>query len=540
MSGAEFETGLHYPIKLSELPATWSFGYVEEFSKLIESGFACGAHNQTGAGVQHLRPMNITSKGVIDLGDARHVPADFNPKRLQEGNVLFNNTNSPALVGKTAHVGPSSSGKAYSNHMTRVVFGEPVDSQFAARQLNFLFTVGYFLHRCVKHVNQASISSRELGRTVPLVVPPLAEQKRIVAKIEELFSELDAGEASLRRARRQLGVYRQSLLKQAFEGKLTAPWRAQHPDLLESPDQLLARIQSERQARYQQQLKEWETAVKTWEKGGKKGKRPAKPSEPSTFDRKALKAHDDILTPSEWAAELVGNCPTDSLIGLVRSAAEQHTGPAGFSYIKMDRIDMLGNVNLSPDVFVECADDEVERFALHAGDILFNTRNSVELVGKTGIVRRDPESPTVFNNNLMRIRLPDCLDPVFVGFQLCSQPFRQRMEKAKKATTSVAAIYAKDFWPLPLVVCSLPEQQEIVRLLDAQFSVIEQTEREIDAALKRSEALRQSILKKAFTGQLVPQDPTDEPVSALLSRIRMEREAVAESPRKAYATKRTI
>jgi len=70
----------------------------------------------------------------------------------------------------------------------------------------------------------------------PFPLPPLAEQKRMVSKIEELFSELDAGEESLRRARRQLGVYRQSLLKQAFEGKLTAPWRKQNPHLLESPD----------------------------------------------------------------------------------------------------------------------------------------------------------------------------------------------------------------------------------------------------------------------------------------------------------------
>ena len=73
---------------------------------------------------------------------------------------------------------------------------------------------------------------------------------------------------------------------------------------------------------------------------------------------------------------------------------------------------------------------------------------------------------------------------------------------------------------VPVAFPTLPEQQEIVRLLDEQFTAIEQNEREIDAALKRSAALRQSILKKAFTGQLVPQDPTDEPAAALLERIR--------------------
>jgi type I restriction enzyme S subunit len=69
-------------------------------------------------------------------------------------------------------------------------------------------------------------------------------------------------------------------------------------------------------------------------------------------------------------------------------------------------------------------------------------------------------------------------------------------------------------------LCSLPEQQEIVRLLDEQFEAIERNERELDAALQRSEALRQAILKKAFSGRLVPQDPADEPASTLLARLR--------------------
>jgi type I restriction enzyme S subunit len=198
----------------------------------------------------------------------------------------------------------------------------------------------------------------------------------------------------------------------------------------------------------------------------------------------------------------------------------------------MDRVDMIGNVDIAPEVFVTCTPDEMDRFALRKGDVLFNTRNSVELVGKVGIVRRDPESPTVYNNNLMRLRFPDCFDPVFVGLQLCAKPFRQRMERVKKATTSVAAVYGKDFWPLPLVVPSLPEQQEIVRLLDEQFEAIERNERELDAALKRSEALRQSILKRAFSGRLVPQDPADEPAQELLARLRTERTGAVTTPRR--------
>jgi len=92
----------------------------------------------------------------------------------------------------------------------------------------------------------------------PINLPPLSEQHRIVAKIEELFSELDKGIEALKTARAQLKVYRQALLKNAFEGKLTAQWRAENQDKLETADALLKRIQQERAQRYQQQLAEWE------------------------------------------------------------------------------------------------------------------------------------------------------------------------------------------------------------------------------------------------------------------------------------------
>ena len=95
------------------------------------------------------------------------------------------------------------------------------------------------------------------------------EQRRIVAKIEELFSELDKGVESLKTARGQLNVYRQAVLKHAFEGKLTAQWREENEDKLETPEQLLARIKQERETRYERQLKEWKAAVRTWEECGK-------------------------------------------------------------------------------------------------------------------------------------------------------------------------------------------------------------------------------------------------------------------------------
>ena len=114
---------------------------------------------------------------------------------------------------------------------------------------------------------QVLISTIYDGTSIEGMPLPAAamNRRRIVAKIEELFSELDKGIESLKAARAKLNVYRQAVLKQAFEGKLTAQWREENKDQLETPEQLLARIKQEREARYEQQLKEWKAAVKEWE-----------------------------------------------------------------------------------------------------------------------------------------------------------------------------------------------------------------------------------------------------------------------------------
>lgn len=96
------------------------------------------------------------------------------------------------------------------------------------------------------------------------------------------------------------------------------------------------------------------------------------------------------------------------------------------------------------------------------------------------------------------------------------------MERIKKSTTSVAAVYGKDLWPIPLIVPSMAEQAEIVRTLDEKVSVVDVSLSELEAHFARISALRQSILKKAFSGQLVLQDSTEEPASALLARLREE------------------
>jgi type I restriction enzyme S subunit len=162
--------------------------------------------------------MNITRDGKVDLSDARYV-ADESDRRIEFGDVLFNNTNSPALVGKTAWI-DSTDPSAYSNHMTRLRPPEGLYGKFLAVQLHHLWSCGYFKTVLNNHVNQASVASTTLLQT-SIVVPPLAEQHRIVAELDKQIARIEAGESALEDAQ---------VLLTEFEASLLARATKQHPD----------------------------------------------------------------------------------------------------------------------------------------------------------------------------------------------------------------------------------------------------------------------------------------------------------------------
>lgn len=123
-----------YPVDISASPASWEVVRIGDVVSDIQPGFASGEHNQLGLGVPHLRPMNINRLGQIDLSLVKFVSREDGP-RLQQGDVLFNNTNSPQLIGKTAWIGQDADW-AFSNHMTRLRLPEGLAPKFVAYQLH--------------------------------------------------------------------------------------------------------------------------------------------------------------------------------------------------------------------------------------------------------------------------------------------------------------------------------------------------------------------------------------------------------------------
>ena len=132
---------------------------------------------------------------------------------------------------------------------------------------------------------------------IEIPIPPLETQQAIVNKIESLFDEIDEGIGRLKTAAQQIQQYRQSLLKNAFNGELTKEWRSKHADALPSENELLAQIQTTREQHHAQQLADWQTAVSQWEQNRKEGKKPSKPKSPT----QAVKFEENVADlPSGW------------------------------------------------------------------------------------------------------------------------------------------------------------------------------------------------------------------------------------------------
>ena len=166
--------------------------------------------------------------------------------------------------------------------------------------------------------------------------------------------------------------------------------------------------------------------------------------------------------------------------------------------------------------------EEIAQYSLKSGDVLFNRTNSPELVGKTAIYQG--ERSALFAGYLVRVnQISEIASGPYVAYFLNSPRAREHGKSVKTDGVNQSNINGTKLQEYPFPICSPAEQAEIVRLLDTRFEAAAMLNREIDTNLVRADALRQSILKKAFAGQLVSQNSDDEPASAVLERIAQER-----------------
>ncbi|ASW80053.1 hypothetical protein EAY03_10745 [Vibrio anguillarum] len=177
---------------LNQLPKGWINVQVKDVTKSLSSGFACNKSFETSDGYVHLRTHNISTRGCLNFDQiikVSHEKIDEKKSKIFKGEILFNNTNSKELVGKTAYVDQDYD-FAFSNHLTRIVPNDKVHSKFLVYWLVSLQTSGYFNQICKKWIGQAGVNNTVLkGLSVPL--PSKEEQRRIVEKLDALLTRID-------------------------------------------------------------------------------------------------------------------------------------------------------------------------------------------------------------------------------------------------------------------------------------------------------------------------------------------------------------
>ena len=488
------------------MPEGWALTTLDVVSELVAGNPA----PQASEAFEAFEDGQVNFVRVQDMGrldgavylrksrDKLNASAGEKLRLFKEGSVLFTKSGASTLNNQRAILAEDS---YVVSHIGVAVPHEGVSSEW--------------LYYAMKQVDFANLAHSSVMPSLPLskikdikiVLPPSAEQHRIVAKIEELFSELDQGVASLKTAREQIKVYRQSLLKNAFEGKLTATWRAEHRDQLEPAAALQQRIAHEREARYQQQLADWQSQ-------GKPGPKPKPPKPLPPLNSEELSELPEL--PAGWGWVKLGSLASQITDG-------EHFRPAtteqGIPFLSAKDVRADG-VSFDAPLFIslETAEKAWARCHPERNDILIVSRGAT--VGRMCAVNTD--QPFCLLGSVILIKVTPATLPTYLLAAL-KAPFVNKKIVGASGATAQQAIYLRDIQSVPVAVCSLEEQFEIVQELESKLSEADQLDQTLVTALQQADALRQSILKKAFCGALVKQDKNDEPATALLERIRAER-----------------
>jgi type I restriction enzyme S subunit len=331
-----------------------------------------------------------------------------------------------------------------------------------------------------------------------ILLPPLPEQHRIVNKIEELFTKLDAGVDALKKIKIQLKRYRQAVLKNAFEGKLTQHWREAHKGEFEPASVLLEKIKEQRK----------------------------KESKGKFIELPPIDTSELPELPEGWVWTTISQLVAPSKNSIKRgpfgsSIKKEFFTKNGFKvYEQQNAIydnHKLGNYYISQDKF-----DELKDFEVKPGDFIISCSGTI---GKIALIPEKAERG-IINQALLKLTIDRSLViPIFFLEYFRFEKFQKKLLKETRGSAIKNINSVKEIKSIPFPLPPLPEQHQIVAEIERRLSLADQLKKVVEQSLKQAERLHQSILKHAFEGKLVHQDPTDEPAEKLLERIKEEKES---------------
>lgn len=486
------------------IPKTWAVSALLELGEWSGGGTPSKAIEDYWTGnIPWVSPKDMKQDAIFDSEDHISESAVRNSatKLIPSNSLLF--VTRSGILAHTFPVAIAMVPVTVNQDIKALTPSDGIDAKFLAWLLRS--KERQIIQTCSK--DGTTVASIETSRLHALSVPiaPTNEQRRIVAKIEELFSELDKGIESLKTAQAQLKVYRQALLKHAFEGKLTTQWRADNPDKLETADALLERIQREREQRYQQHLADWEAA-------GKQGSKPKAPKPLAPLTAEELAGLPEL--PNGWAWSRVA-----SVCDVVRGGSPRPAGDPKFyggniPFLKVADITHTDTPYLNSFTFTITDAGLSKTRKIEPNTLLLSNSGATLGVPKICLI-----SATMNDGVAAFLGLPTASLLYHYYFWQSKTAQLRNIDQGAAQPNLNTDLIKDTFIPL----CFPSEQVAVAQELEAKLSEVDRLDQVVTTSLQQAEALRQSILKKAFSGRLVSQDASDESASILLARIKAEK-----------------
>ncbi|WP_437896419.1 restriction endonuclease subunit S [Sorangium sp. So ce124] len=488
---------------MSELPRGWASAKLGDVIEGFESGRNLMAAGRPATGQEYgVLKVSAVTWGSFKSDENKALPPDKEPRPhevVRRGDVLISRANTTELVGAVVIVRDNFPRLMLPDKILRIVqTPSTVDSNFLIYALRTPDVRAYFSEEATGTSDSMRNLSQPKIAGAPLILPPLAEQRRIVAKIETLTARSRRAKEALDAIPTLLERFRQSVLAAAFRGDLTADWREKHPDV-EPAEELLKRIRAERRRR-------WEEAELA--KMRAKGKMPTddrwkeKYEEPAPVDASELPE-----LPEGWVWSIVDEIVTNHDHKRVPLRQEERSLRRGdFPYY--GAFGVIDHVNAY----------------LFDGNYLLVAEDGKNLLERKRPIALQASGRFWVNNHAHVLQslgeIPlDYLEGYFNHVDLSD-----RLTGIDQVKLTAGALHRVAV-PLP----SLNEQKEISKIMNASLARAATSFAVVTDALSQLVELDRAILAKAFRGELVPQDPSDEPASVLLERLRAEREQNAKT-----------
>jgi type I restriction enzyme S subunit len=505
---------------LYEIPKSWNWTTLDEVF-LIERGgsprpiksFITDADD----GINWIKIGDVKKgKKYVESTQEKIKPEGLKKSRLViEGDFILSNSMSfgrPYIV-KTR--GAIHDGWLVFRDVTKVL-----DKDF----FYYLLSSTYIYEQFSRNASGSTVKNLniEIVKQTNISLPPLKEQKRIVTKIEKLFSNLDNSDKYLVHLEKQLKRYRQSVLKSAFEGELTREWREKQTDL-ESAEDVLEKIKLERIEYIEEEVrKKFQDKTEKWIIT--KVKKEFDKFYNGLKDIENIEKPFDIPQKWQWIQweQILKYGDSSFRRGPFGSSLKkaffikENTYKVYEQYCPINDDCSFERYYISEDKFIE-----LKNFEVKEKDYLISCSGSI---GKITQIPQEYKKG-VINQALLRVRINDAfyLDKFFITL-FRSKFFQENIIDNSTGSAMINVKGVKELKALPLPMVSVKEQEEIIKEIERHFSIIDKLEAVVQKSIKESKRLRQSILKQAFEGKLVKQDPNDESAEKLLEKIAKAKE----------------